>query len=156
MGNGHQIQDTIKNDLIAALKERDEVKVSTLRMVQAAIKNKEIELKKREQGLNDEELMDVLAKEAKKRKDAMEAYQKGKRDDLVKKESTELAIIESYLPKKLTEEEIKREVAIVIDETGANNIKDMGKVIGTLMARHKGKVDGTQASEIVKKMLGNM
>ncbi len=144
---------TIKDDLIAALKERNEAKVSTLRMVQAAIRNKEIEIKKREAGLSEEELMDVLLKEAKKRKEAIYAYEKGGRNELVEKEKAELGIIEGYLPKQMSEEEIEREVSFVVKEVGAQSVKDMGKVMALLVARLKGKADGGKVSEMVKKVL---
>ncbi|MBI3335292.1 MAG: GatB/YqeY domain-containing protein [Candidatus Portnoybacteria bacterium] len=147
------LSQTIKTDLITALKEKDQVRISTLRMVQAAVKNREIELKKREEGLDDEETIDVLVKEAKKRKDSIEAYEKGKRDDLVKREKSELTVIETYLPKQLSEEEIKKEVEIAIKEARVESVKDMGKVMAILMPKLKGKADGGKVSKVVRGVL---
>jgi len=147
------LKERIKNDTIDGLKKGDKEKALTLRMLQAAIKNKEIDLKKREEGLSDDEALDVISGEAKKRRDAIEAYQKGNRKDLVQKEQAELAILQVYLPLPLTDEEITGEVAKAIEETGAATPADIGKVMNSVMKRLKGKADGANVSAIVKKML---
>jgi len=147
------LKERIKNDTIDGLKKGDKEKALTLRMLQAAIKNKEIDLKKREEGLSDEETLGVISSEAKKRRDAIEAYQKGNRKDLVQKEQAELAILQVYLPLPLTDEEITGEVVKVIEETGAATPADIGKVMNSVMKRLKGKADGANVSAIVKKML---
>lgn len=147
------LAEKIKNDLIAAMKEKNEERVGTLRMLAAAMKNREIELKKREEGLTDEEVIEVATKEVKKRKDAIEAYQKGGRQDLVDKETNELHILDAYLPAQLNDEEIEKEVKNAIKETSASSIKDLGKVMSAVMPRLKGKADGAKVSETVKRAL---
>lgn len=147
------LKEQIKNDTINAMKEKNEEVVATLRMLGAAMKNREIELKKREEGLTDEEVLEVVSKEAKKRKDAIEAYQKGGRQDLVDKETNELKILETYLPAQLSDEEIEKEVKKAIEELGATSLQDFGKVMSTAMPRLKGKADGAKVSEIVKNLL---
>lgn len=147
------LKEQIKNDTINAMKEKNEEVVATLRMLGAAMKNREIELKKREEGLTDEEVLEVVSKEAKKRKDAIEAYQKGGRQDLVDKETNELKILETYLPAQLSDEEIEKEVKKAIEELGATSLQDFGKVMSTAMPHLKGKADGAKVSEIVKNLL---
>lgn len=147
------LKEQIKNDTINAMKNKNEELVCALRMLSAAITNREIELKKREEGLSDEEVIEVAAKEAKKRKDAIELYIKGERQDLADKETRELKILEAYLPAQLSDEEIEKEVKNAIKETRASSMKDLGKVMSALMPRLKGKADGAKVSAIVKKSL---
>lgn len=147
------LKEQIKNDTINAMKEKNEELVGALRMLSAAITNREIELKKREEGLSDEEVIEVAAKEANKRKDAIELYIKGSRQDLADKETSELKILETYLPAQLSDEEIEKEVKSAIKETRASSMKDLGKVMSAAMPRLKGKADGAKVSEIVKRAL---
>lgn len=151
-----KIQEKISQDLKEALKAGDASKVATLRMIVASIKNKEIDKKgKGEEGaLNDEETMEVIMKEAKKRKEAADIYKQGGRNDLVEKEQKELDIINQYLPRQLSEEEIEKIIANAIDKTGAASIKDMGKVMGEVSKETKGRADSRIISELIKKKLG--
>ena len=151
------LKEQLKEDLKVSLKERDEVKTGTLRMLMAAITNKEKEALRQTQGkdeeLTDEEIQQVVATEAKKRREASDAFLKGARPELAKKEQQELKILLAYLPEQLTEEQIQGLVKEAIQKTGAQDIKDMGKVMGELALKIKGKADGAVVSKIVKEFL---
>lgn len=143
----------IKEDLKGAMKNGETVKVSTLRMLLAAIHNKEIELIKKEVGLSDEETMDVIRSESKKRRDAIEGFEKGARADLAAQEREELKILESYLPPEISDEELLAEVKKGIEESGATSAADFGKVMKILSPILKGKASGNRIAEAVKKEL---
>src|SRR5438132_138540 len=131
------LRDDINNAVKEAMKARDERKVSTLRMVNATIKNADIEA--RGQGkppLSDGDLLSVLQKMIKQRQEAVLLYDKGGRAELATQEREEIAIISSYLPKQMSEDEVKAAISAVVAETGAAGIKDMGKVIGVLKAKY--------------------
>ncbi len=142
-------------DLKAALKNSFLLETSTLRLLLSSLHNREIE--KRGKGedidLTDEEVIEVLLKEAKKRQESIDAYEKGGRNDLVDKESKELEIIKKYLPPQLNEEEIKRLVKNKIDQLGVNSPKDFGLVMKELMKELKGKSDASLVSKLVKEQL---
>lgn len=146
------LQDQIKKDLITSLKAKEENKVSVLRMLQSAIKNKEIELKKRE-GLSDEEIEPMVASEIKKRNDSIESYKEGGRDELVAKEEKEIEILKSYMPKQMSEDEVRKIVEKAIADTKASGAADFGKVMGKVMSDVRGKTDGNVVSKIVKEKL---
>jgi uncharacterized protein YqeY len=146
------LSEKISKNLIAAQKEKDENKVSTLRMLQSSLKNEEIEKKKRE-GLSDEEIGQVVKREVKKRKDSIQSYMEGGRDDLVKKEEEEIKVLAEYMPKELSEEEVLKVVEKVINETGAESSKDLGMVMGLVMKELKGKASGDVVNKIVKEKL---
>jgi len=162
------LKGNIREDLKETVKNREELKSSVLRLLLAAIFNKEkekryklskgkpelneIELEEESQ-LNDEEIIDVISSEAKKRKESIGEFEKGKRMDLAEKEKKELEILEKYLPEQLSEEEIKKLVKEAIEKIGAKEIKDMGKVMAELMPKVKGKADGSLVSRIVKDLL---
>ncbi len=135
------------------MKERRKEELETLRFLMAQIKNREIELHKREEGLNDDETLEVIMREAKKHRESIAEFQKGGRQDLVQKEGGQLKILERYLPAQLSEEEIKGEVAKAIRESGASSMKDLGNVMSVLMSRLKGKADGALVSKLVKELL---
>jgi len=145
----------IKEDLNEALKSGDTLRISVLRMVLSSLHNKEIEKKGKNQNpeLTEEEIIEVLKREVKKRKEAIETYLKGNRNDLADKEKKELEIIIAYLPKQLSEEEIKKIVQEAIQKLGAQSEKDFGKVMGFLMKELKGKADAGLVSQIVKESL---
>ena len=148
------LRDDINNALKEAMKARDERRVSTLRMVNAAIKDRDIEARGNGKGpLSDEELLGLFQKMVKQRQDSVEAYQKGGRADLVTQENEEIAIISSYLPKQMSEDDMKGAIAAAIKETGAASMKDMGKVIGALRGKYAGQMDFGKASALVKGML---
>lgn len=142
------IQEKILSDLKEAMKLGDEMKRDTLRFLQSAIRNYEIEKKKRETGLSDEEIVEVLRRSSKQRADSIEQYEKGGRQDLAEKEKKELEIIKSYLPAEMGEEDIRKEVVAVISQLGATK-KDFGKVMGMVMGKLKGKADGSAIKKVV-------
>jgi hypothetical protein len=145
----------ISDDLKEALKNHDELKVSTLRLLLTSFHNKEIEKKSKEkdQKLTEEEIIEILMSEAKKRKEAIEVYLKGNRADLADKENKELNFIQSYLPQQMTETEIRNFVQTKIKELGVNSIKDFGKTMGILMKELKGKADASLVNKILKEEL---
>ncbi len=145
----------INKDLIAALKSRDNLKTETLRFLLASIHNREIEKRSKADAadLTDEEIYDVLNREAKKRKEAAQIYEKGGRPELAEKELKELEIIKEYLPAELSEEEVRKIAAEAVAKTGAKNEKDFGKVMGEAMKQLKGKADSSVVSRIIKEFL---
>jgi len=145
------LTDRLSDDLKVAMKARDQLRMDAIRMVKAALQNKEIELKK---DLDEAEMSRVLLTLVKQRKEAAELYQKGKRDDLAEKELKELAIIEAYLPKALSQDEIIQIVESAIQEAGPVTMKDMGKVMKAITAKLAGQaVDGKQLSDLVRARL---
>jgi len=144
------LMDKISQDLKSAMKSGDKNRVDVLRMLKAQIKNVEID---KGRDLTEEEEIQVLQSAAKKRKEAVELYEKGNRPELAAKEKEELAIIQTYLPKQLSREEVEAAISAVIDEIGASSIKDMGRVMKEAMARLKGKTDGKLVQEIVRSKL---
>ncbi len=145
------LRDDINNAVKEAMKAKDERKLSTLRMVNSTIKNADIEA--RGQGkppLADGDLLGVLQKMIKQRQESVELYEKGNREELAAQERAEIAVISAYLPKQMSDDDVKAAVAAVISETGASGIKDMGKVIGALKAKYAGQMDFGKASGVVK------
>ncbi|MCP6719970.1 MAG: GatB/YqeY domain-containing protein [Patescibacteria group bacterium] len=151
------LEEKIKSDLVQALKEKDGLRSGTLRLVLSATHNLEIEKKGKSEGkevvLGDDEVLEVLRKEAKKRKEAIEMYKKGKRGELAEKEEKELNIIEEYLPSQMNEEEIVK----ILDETMVRvkpgGPADFGKVMGDAMKQLKGKADAQMVAGLIKKKL---
>jgi len=144
------LKETLTDDYKQAMKDRDKLKVSTIRMVLAGVKNEEI-AKRGE--LTEEEFLTVLAREARKRKESIEEFGKGGRQDLVEKEERELSIIESYLPEQLSEDEVRDIIDRTIQEVGATSAGDLGKVMGKLMPLLKGKADGKKVNQMVRERL---
>jgi len=147
---GNILAQKIQDDLKGAVKAQDKARISTLRMVLTALKNAELE--EREELSDDKELA-VVASYARRIKESIEEFRKAAREDLVAKEQAELAIVLSYLPEQMSDEEIRREVSRVIAEAGATTPRDMGRVMGEMMKRFKGKVDGGAVSRIVSDLL---
>ena len=146
------IVEQVEKDLVAAMKAKEQLKLSVLRMAKAALMNKKVELGK---PLGDPETLAVLRTLIKQRRDSVEQFRKGKRDDLADKEEAEIKIIELYLPAGASAEEIDAAVTSALQETGATSAKDMGKVMKATMANLAGKnVDGKQVSEKVRARLG--
>lgn len=141
----------LEEDFSQALKEKNELVVLVLRQLKAAITNAEI-AKKREK-LTEEEAIKLLRSEIKKRKEAIELYQKGGRPELADKETKEIEIIQKYLPPELSQEEIKKKINEVIIKTGASEPKDIGKVTGLVMKELGGQADGSVVSQLVKEEL---
>jgi len=146
---------TIKENLMAQIKEtmkaKDSEKLTTLRFIHAAIKNKEIDIRPKE--LTDEDVMVALKKMAKQRQDSIKQYGDAGRDDLVKKEEYELSILQTFLPEALSKEKTEEIVKTVISETGATSMKDMGKVMKGVMDASKGSADNKVVSELVRSIL---
>ncbi len=143
--------DRLSEDLKQAMRSKDQLRMDVIRMIKAAALNKEIELKK---DLDDADLSRIMTQLIKQRKESVEQYQKAKRDDLAGKELKEIAIIESYLPKALSADEIAQAVSAAIQETGATSLKDMGTVMKAVMAKLAGQtVDGKQVSDLVRAKL---
>ncbi len=148
------IQDQILADLKQAMKDKDKDRLQVLRSLKSKLLEREIsERKDGEATLSDEQVTEVLMKAAKQRKESIEQFKEGGRDDLVASEQKELDIIESYLPEMLTEEEIRDIARQKIDELGAENMADMGKVMGAMMSDLKGKAEGSLVSKVVKEEL---
>ena len=145
------LREQIIADLTAAMKAKDAARTSTLRMLKAAIVNRQIE---KGGELDEEELMKLLRSQAKQRRDSVEQFEKGGRQDLADKELAEIAVIEAYLPQAASQEQIDKAVAAAIAETGATSMNEMGAVMKAVMPRLAGKnADGRVVSEIVKKKL---
>jgi len=142
--------EKLRKDMLTALKSGDKDKSQTLKMVVATIKNAQIESEKE---LTDKDVEKILRKEAKKIEDSIDQYQKMDRDDLVKKEKQDLEILQSYLPELMNDEDIKKVVEKKIEETGAQDMRDMGKVMGAVMKELEGKADGNTVKNIVQSML---
>ena len=148
------LRDEINTALKDAMKARDERRVSTLRLVNAALKNADIEAQgKGKHALSDEELLGLLQKLIKQRQEAIELYDKAGRTELADRERGEIEIITAYLPKQMSEAEAQAAIAQIIKATGATSIKDMGKVMAALKQGHAGRMDFGKASGLVKSML---
>lgn len=172
------IKERLEEDFKNALKEKDDMKVGALRMLKAAITNKEKEKRyklsktkpgikaeeigkesaaakelERESALTDEEISDVIMAEIKKRKEAIVLYEKGKREDLAKKERAEAEVLKVYLPEQIGEEEIKKLAEDAVKKTGAKEIKDMGRVMKELAPKIRGRAEGGEVSRIVRELL---
>lgn len=141
---------TLNDDIKAAMKSKDKDTLSVLRMLKAAIQNEQI---KAGRDLDGEEELTVLSREMKQRRDSLSEFEKAGRDDLADKVKIEIAIVEKYMPKQLSEEEIRQIVQTAIDQTGATSPKEFGKVMGAVMPKVKGKADGNQVNAIVKELL---
>ena len=149
------LRDDINAALKDAMKSGDKRRVSTLRLVNAALKNADIEA--RGQGkppLADGDLLSVLQKMIKQRHEAVELYDKGGRPELAAQEREEIAVISAYLPKQMSDDDVKAAIAAAIKDTGAAGVKDMGKVISALRAKYAGQMDFGKASGLVKAALG--
>lgn len=144
------LEDRLQEDLYRALRAGDSVRVSTIRLARAAIHNAQIE---RGRPLTDDEIQEVLGREAKRRREAIEMFAKGGRDDLVSKESLELAILTQYLPEGMTEDELRTIVADAIAQVGAKDRRDIGRVMGVVMPKVKGRAEGQAVNRIVQEML---
>ncbi|MBO0469082.1 GatB/YqeY domain-containing protein [Enterococcus sp. DIV0242_7C1] len=141
---------TLNDDIKTAMKSKDKETLSVLRMLKAAIQNEQI---KANRDLDGEEELTVLSREMKQRRDSLSEFEKAGRDDLADKVKIEITIVEKYMPKQLSEEEIRQIVQTAIDQTGASSPKEFGKVMSAVMPAVKGKADGNQVNAIVKELL---
>jgi uncharacterized protein YqeY len=146
------LQDEISAALKDAMRAKDEAKLASLRLVLTAIKNREKEVRR---SLEDQEVISLISTQIKQRKESIDHYRKGGREDLVKAEESELQILEAYMPEQLSEEEMSQALDEVISEVGAVSIKDMGKVMKAAMAKLAGRADGRAINEMVKEKLSS-
>jgi len=156
MQSGMELKTRLQEDMKAAMKAGEKVTLGTIRMVQAKILEREIELrtsKGRDYHLSDEEILEVLASYAKQRRQSIESYQLAGRTDLADREKTELEVVERYLPKPLSPQELVEIVDRMIDQQQASSLKDLGRVIKAVMAEAKGAADGKIVNQVVKERL---
>lgn len=144
------LKDTLLKDLKTAMKEKNQVAKSTITMVRAAILQVE---KDNKITLDDEGIVEVVAKQLKQRKDSLSEFLKAERDDLVEETKAEIEVLMNYLPKQLSEEEIREIVEAAVKETGAETMRDMGKIMQVVMPKVKGKADGKQVNQIAREYL---
>lgn len=150
------LKDKIQVDFKGAFKGGNETRLSALKMLQAEIHNAEIAKRTKtgqESPLTDEEIIDVISREIKKRKDAAALYEQGKRNELAEKEKAEIKVLSVYLPEQISEEEVRNLVKKAVEQTGATGVKEMGKVMTVLMPQVKGRADNSLVSSIVKEIL---
>jgi len=144
------LKETLMEEFKTAMRNKEKLKKDVLMMARAAVKQKEVDTR---QELSDDDIVDILAKQIKQKRDSIEDFKKANRDDLVDQARAEIAILEVYMPEQLTEEEIETIVKEAIIATNAQTMKDMGKVMGAIMPKVKGKADGTIVNQLVKKHL---
>ncbi len=142
--------EKIDSDLKEAMKSKNEIKLGTLRMLKSAIKNKEID---KRQSLSEPEILEVIQRQVKQRKDSIAEFEKANRQDLSKKEAAEIMVLEQYLPKQLSEIELKAIVQKAIQTSGAKSKADMGKIMKEVMPQIAGRVDGKQVNQMVSGLL---
>jgi uncharacterized protein len=148
------LKEQIGEDIKSAMKAKDKLRLQTVRGIKKAILDKEVELRPQGQdSLTTEQEIELLSQQAKQRRDSIEQFKNGGRDDLAAKESQELAIITTYLPEQVSEEEVEAIIDQLIAASGASTIKDLGKVMGAAMKQLKGKADGKKIQELVKSKL---
>ena len=144
------LQEKLAADLTSALKQREAIRVSTLRLLISALRNKEIEKKKT---LADGDVMELVQTQAKSRRESIDLYRKGGRNELAEKEEAELKVLLAYLPEPMSESQLRELVQGALQEVGAKGPQDMGRVMSALMPKIKGRVDGKQAQLVVKQLL---
>jgi uncharacterized protein YqeY len=145
------IKKKLNDDLKKAIKDRDKLKCSTIRLLVAAIQNAEIA---KRAPLEEADLLGIIAKEVRQHKESIEAFRQGNRQDLIDKEEAEMAILQKYLPEQISREEIIAAARKVIDEVGAQGARDRGRVMSQLMPQLKGKADGREINAVVTELLG--
>ncbi|KWV95918.1 MULTISPECIES: GatB/YqeY domain-containing protein [unclassified Erythrobacter] len=148
------LREKIQSETVTAMKAKDKDRTAALRLIGAKIKDRDIELRTADKKPEDDEMVtDVLLKMAKQRRESIEMYESGGRTELAEKEKSELAVIEEFLPKQMSEEETRAAIAAIKEELGAEGMKDMGRVMGELKARHGATLDMSKASGLVKEAL---
>lgn len=150
------LKDKISEDIKAAMKAKDKLRLETVRSIKKVLLEKEVSLRPSGQdNLTEAQEIELLAQQAKQRRDSIEQYHQAGRDDLAQQEAQELAIIEEYLPEQLSDEEVNAIIEEIITQTGAASAKDMGKVMGQAMQRLKGKAEGKKIQALVKEKLNS-
>lgn len=148
------LKERITEDIKSAMKAKDKVRLETVRSIKKAVLEKEVAVRPSgQENLTEEQELELLAQQAKQRRESIEQYRQGGREDLADKEAQELVVIESYLPKQLSDEELSAALDEIIASAGASSPKDMGKVMGPAMKQFKGKADGKKVQEMVKSKL---
>jgi uncharacterized protein len=142
--------EKVNEDLKTSMKARDEIRNNTLRQIKTAVMNTEI---KKGKALSDEEIIEVIFSLVKAHNDSIDGFKKGGRMELVEKEEKELVILKTYLPEQLSDEDLKKIIAEAISSTGAASAKDMGKIMGYVMPKVKGRADGSKINQIAKQLL---
>jgi uncharacterized protein YqeY len=157
MGKSMELRDKVNAALKEAMREKATTRISTLRLINAAIKDKDISLRGADDadsgGVGDAEVLAILGKMTKQRQESARAYEEGGRLDLAERERSEIAVIEEFLPKQLSDDEVAKAVEAAVTETGAGSIRDMGKVMGALKARYTGRMDFGAVGPMVKDRL---
>ncbi len=150
------MQERFAEALKEAVKSKDKIRVSTLRLITAAIKDRDIAARSADNGdgVSDEQILQILAKMVKQRHESATTYEEAGRPELAEQERAEIAVIEEFMPQQLTEEETRAAVEAAIAELGADSLKDMGKVIGALKEKYAGQMDFGKASGLIKQKLG--
>lgn len=149
------LKDKIQEDLKSAMIAKDEERLSTIRMLKSAIQYYEIQKGGAGYEATDEDVIEVVGREIKKRKESIELYEKGNRQELADKEKQELDVLQTYLPEQLTEDEVRKLIDDAISQTGASVMQDIGKVMGVLSPQIKGKADGGFVSSLVREKLSS-
>jgi len=148
------IRDDIKAALVTAMKGGDKAATGTIRLIQSAIKNRDIELRTSSSAPDDDAMVtEVLQKMIKQRRESVDLYRKGNREELAAAEEAEIAVIERFLPKQLSDEEASAAIQAIIAETGASSMKDMGRVMAEVKSRHASEIEPARASAMVKAAL---
>lgn len=149
------LRNELNDALKTALKTKDQTALATVRLILAALKDRDIQARGEgnSDGISEDEILEMLQKMIKQRRESIELYRQGNRQDLVDKEAAEIGVIERFLPKPLDEEETRSAVDEVIEETGAGSVKDMGRVMAMLKQRYPGRMDFSRASALVKERL---
>ncbi|WP_066495329.1 GatB/YqeY domain-containing protein [Abyssisolibacter fermentans] len=145
------LKEKLMDDLKQSMRQKNKLRKNAITMVRAGIKQKEVDERIQ---LNDEQIIEIISKQVKQKKDSIESFEKGGRDDLVENTKKEIEILMEYLPEQLSNEEIEAIVKEVVHEVNATSMKDMGKIMGKLMPRIKGRADGSVVNSYVKQILG--
>ncbi|MSU89823.1 GatB/YqeY domain-containing protein [Rhodobacteraceae bacterium 2CG4] len=150
------IRTRLSRELKEAMKAKDQLRLSTLRLINAAIKDRDIAARSEEntEGVSEAEIRDILAKMIKQRRDSAEAYDEAGRIELAEQERAEIKIIQGFLPKPLSDQDVDKAIREAIAETGASSIRDMGRIMGVLKSRYAGQIDFGKAGQRVKAALG--
>jgi uncharacterized protein YqeY len=149
------IRDDIKAALVTAMKGGDRQRTGTIRLIQSAIKNRDIELRTGAAPADDDAMVtEVLQKMVKQRRESIALYEQGGRQELADVEKAEVEVIEGFLPRQMSEDEVKAAIDAIVAETGASSVKDMGRVMAAMKERHAGALDMSKASQLVKARLG--
>lgn len=144
------LSERIAREMVAAMKARDAARTSAIRLIRAALHNREID---KRSALTDEEVVDVLSTLAKQRRESIEQFRAGKREDLVAKEAAELDVIHGFLPQPLSQEELRQVVEVAVAEVGAQGPRDLGKVMSVVMPRVRGRAEGRAVNELARAIL---